>query len=55
VRKRLQVYQDQTRPLVDYYAQWASQGDAQAPRYRKISGLGSVDDIRERAFAALDS
>jgi adenylate kinase len=55
VRKRLQVYQDQTRPLVDYYAQWAAHGDAQAPRYRKISGLGSVDDIRERAFAALDS
>jgi len=55
VRKRLQVYQDQTRPLVDYYAGWAATGDPQAPRYRKISGLGSVDDIRERAFAALAS
>jgi adenylate kinase len=53
VRRRLQVYQDQTRPLVGYYAEWAASGDAQAPRYRKISGLGSVDEIRERAYAAL--
>jgi adenylate kinase len=53
VRKRLEVYHSQTRPLVDYYSQWAATGDARAPRYRKISGLGSVDTIRERAFAAL--
>jgi adenylate kinase len=55
VRKRLQVYHDQTRPLVDYYAQWAAGADALAPRYRRISGLGTVDEIRERAFDALDS
>ncbi|MBN8507634.1 MAG: adenylate kinase [Burkholderiales bacterium] len=53
VRKRLQVYQAQTRPLVDYYAAWAATGDAQAPRYRKIDGTGSVDEITARAFAAL--
>jgi len=53
VRKRLQVYQDQTRPLVDYYSQWAASGDTQAPRYRKISGTGSVDEITARALAAL--
>jgi adenylate kinase len=55
VRRRLQVYHDQTRPLVDYYAQWAASADAQAPRYRRISGLGTVDEIRQRAFDALDS
>jgi adenylate kinase len=53
VRKRLDVYQAQTRPLVDYYAQWAKTGDSQAPAYRSISGTGSVDDITARALAAL--
>ena len=53
VRKRLDVYQSQTRPLVAYYSQWAATGDASAPRYRKISGTGSVEDITSRALAAL--
>jgi adenylate kinase len=53
VRKRLEVYQSQTRPLVEYYAQWAASGDANAPRYRKISGTGSVEEITARAMAAL--
>jgi adenylate kinase len=53
VRKRLDVYQSQTRPLVDYYSNWAATGDAQAPRYRKISGTGSVDEITARALQAL--
>jgi adenylate kinase len=54
VRNRLQVYHRQTRPLVDYYAAWAQKGYPQAPRYRRIDGTGSVDDITARAFAALD-
>jgi adenylate kinase len=53
VRKRLEVYHSQTRPLVDYYSKWASTGDARAPKYRKISGIGAVETIRDRAFAAL--
>jgi adenylate kinase len=53
VKQRLQVYREQTRPLVGYYSNWASQGDAQAPKYRKISGIGSVGQIRERVFDAL--
>ncbi|TWO69956.1 adenylate kinase [Caenimonas sedimenti] len=52
VRKRLEVYAAQTRPLVDYYASWA-QKDPKAPRYRKIDGIGSVDDITARAVQAL--
>ncbi len=53
VRKRLDVYHAQTKPLVDYYTSWAASGDAKAPRVCKISGLGAVDDITARAFAAL--
>ena len=54
VRKRLEVYQAQTRPLVDYYGSWAKTGDAAAPKYRRISGQGSVEEITARALAALD-
>jgi len=53
VKKRLEVYQAQTRPLIEFYDRWAASGAAQAPKYRSIPGLGSVDQIRERAFAAL--
>jgi adenylate kinase len=53
VRKRLQVYQSQTRPLVGYYAGWAASGEAGAPRYTRIGGTGSVDEITARVMAAL--
>jgi adenylate kinase len=53
VRKRLEVYQSQTRPLVEYYAKWAASGDKAAPRCRKIDGTGTVDQITARALAAL--
>ncbi|WP_374318664.1 adenylate kinase [Aquabacterium sp.] len=55
VRKRLEVYHSQTRPLVDYYSKWAETGDAAAPKYAKISGVGSVDDITTRALSALQA
>jgi adenylate kinase len=53
VRKRLAVYHAQTRALVDYYGKLAASGTPGAPQYRKINGLGTVDEIRERAFDAL--
>lgn len=53
VRTRLNVYQNQTRPLVAYYSNWAESGDAAAPKYRKIAGSGTVDEITARALAAL--
>ena len=57
VRKRLDVYSQQTRPLVDYYSDWAAKGDSTAkvapPKYRKIAGVGDVDSITARAFEAL--
>ena len=55
VKKRLEVYNAQTRPLVDYYSEWARTGASDAPQYRAISGSGSVDEIKARAFAALAS
>ncbi|MFN7668045.1 MAG: adenylate kinase [Burkholderiales bacterium] len=53
VKKRLQVYHDQTEALVQYYSQWAKNGTASAPHYRKINGLGAVDEIKQRTFEAL--
>jgi len=53
VKKRLDVYQKQTRPLVSYYSDWAASGDPVAPKYRKISGTGSVDEITARALESL--
>ena len=55
VRKRLEVYHAQTRALVEYYSRWASAGQPGAPKYRRISGVGPVDEIRQRAFDALAS
>ncbi len=55
VRKRLEVYHAQTSVLVDYYSKWAASGAAGAPKYRKVVGVGSVDEIRQRAFDALSS
>lgn len=53
VRKRLEVYQSQTRPLVDFYQQLASQGGDKAPTYIRIPGVGSMDDIKQRIFDSL--
>jgi adenylate kinase len=57
VKNRLAVYSAQTRPLVDYYANWAkaepTEGGVKAPKYRAISGTGAVEEIMNRAFAAL--
>ncbi len=53
VRKRLEVYQNQTRPLVDYYLGWAKSGAAGAPKYACIAGVGTVEQIRDKVFAAL--
>ena len=54
VRKRLEVYEAQTRPLAGYYKQWSASGDSRAPRYCCIPGLGSVEDIKARVLEALE-
>ena len=55
VKKRLDVYSAQTRPLVAYYSDWAKADPASAPKYRAISGTGSVEEITSRAFKALST
>ena len=53
VRKRLSAYHSQTKPLTDYYSKWADAGGKGAPKYRKVSGVGSLDAIKSALFAAL--
>lgn len=53
VRKRLEVYHKQTRPLVDFYSAWHASGDVKAPRYVKVPGIGKVEEIRDAVFAAI--
>lgn len=53
VKKRLQVYHSQTKPLIEYYQKWSATGDPKAPKCRKIAGVGSIDQIRQAAFEAL--
>jgi len=53
VRARLGVYHDQTEPLINYYSTWAASGEAGAPGYVKINGIGKVDEIRDAIFAGL--
>ena len=55
VKKRLEVYAAQTRPLVEYYSKWASADPANAPKYRAINGTGSVEEITARALNALEA
>jgi len=55
VKKRLDVYSAQTRPLVAYYSDWARAEPSAAPKYRAISGTGSVEEITSRAFQALSN
>ncbi len=53
VRKRLQVYHEQTEPLVAFYSKWAESGGADSPRYVRVEGIGKVEEIRDKIFAAL--
>ena len=54
IRRRLAVYEDQTRPLVDYYSNWAEQEPEKAPQYVSVKGVGSVESIRDAIFAGLE-
>ncbi len=53
VKARLDVYHAQTKPLVQYYIDWGKSGDKRAPRYTNINGIGEVDAIRDKIFAAI--
>ncbi len=53
VKKRLDVYHEQTEPLIDYYSKWAASGEANSPKYVKVNGIGKVEEIRDQIFNAL--
>lgn len=53
VKKRLDVYHDQTEPLIGYYTNWANSGEAGSPKYHQIAGIGGVEDIRDAIFNSL--
>ena len=53
VKERLKVYHDQTEPLINYYMNWSESGDSDAPKYRKIGPVDSVDEIRDQIRNAL--
>ena len=53
VKKRLDVYHDQTEPLIGYYTSWSESGESGAPKYHRIAGIGGVEDIRDSIFNAL--
>ena len=55
VKHRLAVYHEQTEVLLGYYGRWAESGQPGAPKYRKIAGVGPVEEIRDQAFAALEA
>jgi adenylate kinase len=53
VKKRLAVYHAQTEPLLEYYSKWAASAEPMAPKYVRVPGIGKVEEIRDRIFAAL--
>ena len=55
VRRRIEVYHEQTAPVIEYYQQWGEDDPCSAPRVSRIDGLGSLEDVRERVIAALDA
>lgn len=52
VAQRIATYHSQTKPLIDYYESWAASGDPSAPRYARVPGTGTVEEIRDRVLAA---
>jgi len=53
VRNRLNVYHQQTSPLINYYSDWAKSAVDHAPIYQTVAGVGSMDDIKKSISAAL--
>ena len=53
VKKRLEVYHSQTKTLIAYYSNWARSGEPGAPKCVRVAGVGSMESIRDRIFAAL--
>lgn len=55
VKKRLEVYRNQTAPLINYYQSWAASGDSNAPKFHSVAGTGNVDDVFHKIVSSLES
>lgn len=55
IRQRLEVYHEQTEPLIDYYQKWAKSGEGRAPAFHQIQGDGNVETIFQRILSAMTS
>lgn len=55
VRKRLEVYHEQTEPLIAYYRSWQETGDEAAPKFVRIDGIGDVERVRDDILTALSA
>ena len=55
VRRRIEIYHEQTAPIIEYYRRWEKDDPHSAPCVSRIDGLGLLDEVRDRVFAALDS
>lgn len=53
VRNRLKVYHDETAPLVRYYQDLEKSEPETAPKFVRVEGVGSMEDIRDRILSAL--
>ncbi|TGN41063.1 adenylate kinase [Marinobacter confluentis] len=53
VRNRLRIYHEQTAPLVNYYQDWAGKDATSAPKYVRVEGVGSMDDIKNQILTQL--
>lgn len=53
VRKRLQVYHDQTAPLIEYYTRWGESNAPDAPGYIRVDGIGDVEEVKQRILGAM--
>ena len=54
VRHRIEIYHEQTAPIIEYYRQWEQDDPHAAPHVSQIDGLGTLDEVRDRVYAALD-
>lgn len=53
VKKRLEIYHQQTKPLVSFYKSW-QQNNVNAPKFITVSGMGSITEIKKNIFNLLN-
>ncbi|STX51540.1 adenylate kinase [Legionella busanensis] len=54
IAKRLEVYHQQTEPLIHYYERWAKSMEPNAPLFHRINGTGDTDSIFNNILTVLN-